>query len=67
VVAGICRALGVTPDWLKLAEDCCKVEAELGRKPRKVSEPEPPYTGPMEVLWLNNGVPYNPNRPRDSS
>jgi hypothetical protein len=67
VVAGICRALGVKPDWLKLAEDCCKVEASLDAKPGQMPEP-PDEDIKYEVKWLSDYPrPYDPSRPRDSS
>ncbi len=50
-VAGIVRDLGLSPDWLTLAEDCAAAEAALAGKPGKVPEEEP-YTGPIEVRWI---------------
>ena len=50
-VADIVRDLGLSPDWLALAEDCAAAEAALAGKPGKAPEEEP-YTGPIEVRWL---------------
>ena len=50
-VAGIVRDLGLSPDWLTLAEDCAAAEAALTGKPGKAPEEEP-YTGPIEVRWI---------------
>ena len=58
-VAGICRDLGLSPDWLALAEDCYAAEAEAGFKPGKAPEPDA-YAGALEVQWL-------PPRSSDSS
>ena len=58
VVAGICRDLGLAPDWLALAEDCCAAEAALNAAPGK-APPEEPYAGPVDVRWLDDdeGIP----------
>ena len=60
VVTGICRDLGLSPDWLRLAEDCFAAEAALDGKP---AAPEDPYDGPLEVRWLDP----TPAPARDSS
>jgi len=52
-VAGICRDLGLAPDWLALAEQCAAAEAALGGKPGEAPD-EPDYTGPIEVRWLSD-------------
>jgi hypothetical protein len=51
-VADIVRDLGLSPDWLALAEDCCAAEAALAGKAGETAEEEP-YRGPVEVRWLN--------------
>jgi hypothetical protein len=51
-VADIVRDLGLSPDWLSLAEQCAAAEAALSGKPGAAAE-EPDDTGPMEVRWLN--------------
>jgi hypothetical protein len=58
-VAGICRQLGVTPDWLRLAEDCLSFEAAqaaeaCGKGGAKAGRAEPEYDGPLEVQWLSD-------------
>ncbi|HTK35650.1 MAG TPA: hypothetical protein VL358_10260 [Caulobacteraceae bacterium] len=60
-VAAICRDLGLSPDWLALAEDCFDAEAALARAPG-AAPTEPEYRGPMQVRWLEPGEPG-----RDSS
>jgi hypothetical protein len=50
-VAEICKDLGLSPDWLALAEDCAAAEAALAGKPGEAAEEEP-YRGPVEVRWL---------------
>jgi hypothetical protein len=62
-VAAICRDLGLSPDWLRLAEDCFGAEAAQGGK--AASGPDAPYRGPMEVRWLDDDDP--PARASDSS
>jgi hypothetical protein len=51
-VAGICRDLGLEPDWLALAEDCSTVEAALSGEgdgtPTRPAEPER-----LQVRWLD--------------
>jgi hypothetical protein len=61
-VAEICKDLGLSPDWLALAEDCAAAEAALASKPGEAPE-EPEDTGPMEVRWLGE----EPKDGRDSS
>jgi hypothetical protein len=60
-VADIVRDLGLSPDWLSLAEDCAAAEAALSGKPGAAPE-EPDYTGPMEVRWLNEDELEPPDR-----
>jgi hypothetical protein len=50
-VADIVRDLGLSPDWLALAEDCYAAEAALAGK--STEPPEAPYTGPVDVRWLD--------------
>ena len=50
-VADIVRDLGLSPDWLALAEDCAAAEAALCGKPGKEPE-EPDDSGPIGVRWL---------------
>jgi hypothetical protein len=52
-VADIVRDLGLSPDWLALAEHCAVAEAALAGKPGAAPE-EPDYTGPIEVRWLDD-------------
>jgi hypothetical protein len=60
-VAAICRDLGLSPDWLRLAEDCFAAEAAFGAPVGEApAGPEP--AGPMRVLWLDDAAPG-----RDSS
>ena len=58
-VADIVRDLGLSPDWLALAEDCAAAEAALAGKPGKAPEEEP-YTGPIEVRWLGEDEDDDP-------
>jgi hypothetical protein len=63
-VAGICRDLGLKPDWLALAEDCYPAEAALsGKAGQPPAEPED-LSGPIEVRWLDSEEPASR---RDSS
>jgi hypothetical protein len=50
-VAEICKDLGLSPDWLALAEDCAAAEAAFSGKPGEAAD-QPDYTGPVEVRWL---------------
>jgi hypothetical protein len=52
-VAGVVRDLGLSPDWLALAEDCYAAEAALAGKAGEAAEEEP-YRGPVEVRWLDD-------------
>jgi len=61
-VAGICRDLGLAPDWLALAEDCFAAEAALTGE-AAAAPAEEPWTGPVDVRWLDE----EPERRRDSS
>jgi hypothetical protein len=60
-VAGIVRDLGLSPDWLTLAEDCAAAEAVLAGKPVE-AQAEEPYTGPIEVRWLDEDEGDDPPR-----
>ena len=60
MVADICKDLGLSPDWLALAEDCAAAEAALNGKP---AAPQEPYDGPMEIRWLDD----EPDPTQDSS
>ncbi|MGZ3275616.1 MAG: hypothetical protein ACXU82_02060 [Caulobacteraceae bacterium] len=62
-VAGICKDLGLSPDWLALAEDCFAAEAALAGK-STAPAPDKPYDGPIEVRWLDED---EPEPGRDSS
>jgi hypothetical protein len=53
-VAAIVRDLGLSPDWLALAEDCGAAEAALAGKAATASAVDEPYTGPVEVRWLDD-------------
>jgi hypothetical protein len=53
-VAEIVRDLGLSPDWLGLAEDCYAAEAALGGKAAGKTPEEPIYRGPVEVRWLDD-------------
>jgi hypothetical protein len=50
-VAQICRDLGLSPDWLALAEDCADAEAALSGKPG--ATPADDRAGPIEIQWLD--------------
>jgi hypothetical protein len=52
-VADLCRAIGLTPDWLRLAEDCYAVEAALNAKPGQA----PPEPEEIEIRWLDSTRP----------
>jgi hypothetical protein len=58
-VADICRDLGLSPDWLSLAEDGFAAEAALAGGRAGEAAPEPAYTGPTVVRWLepDDGAP----------
>jgi hypothetical protein len=49
-VAGICRDLGLSPDWLRLAEDCADAEAAFTGKP---GAPPPDEKVEYEIQWLD--------------
>jgi hypothetical protein len=58
VVAGLCRDLGLSPDWLALAEDCAAAEAALNGGPGEGASPAAPdWTGPVQVRWLDDPEP----------
>jgi len=50
-VAGICRDLGLQPDWLGLAEDCAAAERVLAGLGDQAPE-EPDDAGSFDVRWL---------------
>jgi hypothetical protein len=52
-VADICRDLGLSPDWLALAQDCAAVQAALAGKPGGAAE-DPDDEGLMEIPWLKD-------------
>jgi hypothetical protein len=64
-VAEICRDLGLSPNWLALAEDCAAAETALAGKPGEAAE-EPDYTGPIHVRWLDDDEPPDPGGPSPS-
>jgi hypothetical protein len=77
-VAGICKDLGLSPDWLRLAEDCAAARARAGGKPGAVAEASD--DDQVQVLWIDPDSPpgetryYDPDerrrqrqRQRDSS
>ena len=47
-VAAIAKDLGLSPDWLRLAEDCGAAETALRVKGRTAADDE----GPVEVQWF---------------
>jgi hypothetical protein len=61
-VAEICKDLGLSPNWLALAEHCAAAEAALAGRPGEAAEE--PYRGPIEVRWLDDDEP--PGRPSPS-
>ncbi|HEY4030736.1 MAG TPA: hypothetical protein VGM25_10360 [Caulobacteraceae bacterium] len=65
-VAGICRDLGLAPDWLALAEDCFAAEAAIAGRPVEAPA-EPEYRGPMTVRWLDPAPDPRPRPAADSS
>lgn len=55
IVAGICKDLGLSPDWLSLEEDISAAE-DFARRvlgPAAAEAPPPEPEGPLEVWWLN--------------
>jgi hypothetical protein len=52
-VIKICKDLGLSPDWLTLAEDCHAAEAAVDG--RVIAMAETPCTGPTAVRWLGDG------------
>jgi hypothetical protein len=64
-VAQICRDLGLSPDWLALAEDCAAAEAKLTAPP--AAAPASAQTpGPIELTWVDPDW-MEEARARDSS
>lgn len=55
-MAQICRELGLSPDWLALAEACAEAEADFtgrqGGSPGKSADAGRP--GRVEVQWLDS-------------
>jgi len=62
IVTAICKDLGLSPDWLQLAQDCAEAEAALAGTPGAAPQEEA-YDGPITVRWLSG----TPGRSRDSS
>jgi len=58
-VAAIARDLGLSPDWLRLAEHCGAAETALGMKGRTAADDD----GPVEIQWFGE----EPGRRHDSS
>ena len=52
-VTEIVRGLGLTPDWLALAQDCWAAEAALSGQPGEGAD-KPDWTGPVDVRWLSD-------------
>jgi hypothetical protein len=52
-VAEICKDLGLSPNWLALAEDCAAAEAALAGRPGQAAD-EPDWTGPVDIRWLSD-------------
>jgi hypothetical protein len=62
-VAGIVKDLGLSPDWLALAQDCFDAEAALYGK---AANPEDaPDRKPFEVRWLNEDQLHDDSPPPD--
>jgi hypothetical protein len=55
-VAGICRDLGLSPDWLCLTEDLFDAEAALAAGGPAGAPAERPQ-GPQQVRWLDSDPP----------
>ena len=53
-VADICKDLGLSPDWLRLAEDCYAAEAALDGKAGEAPA-EPQESRQLVVRWLGEG------------
>jgi len=51
-VTEICKDLGLSPNWLALAEHCAAAEAALAGRPGEAAEE--PYRGPTDVRWLDD-------------
>lgn len=64
-VAQICRDLGLSPDWLALAEDCAEAEAKLTAPPGDTPA-SAQQQGPIEVTWVDPDW-MEEARERDSS
>jgi len=56
-VADICRDLGLSPDWLALAERCAAAEAALAGEPGAAEDPD--GAGAFEIRWLNEDEPQS--------
>ena len=52
IVADICKALGLRPDWDDLFDDISAAEAFARGKTLDI--PDAPLTGPLEVRWLDD-------------
>jgi len=65
-VADICRDLGLSPDWLALAQDCAAAEAALNGKPGEAPD-EPDDGGPFRLPWLSGAeAPLDGENPESS-
>ena len=63
-VAAICQDLGLSPDWLRLAEDCGAAETALRGTGRTApGDDGPGENGPIEIQWCAEA----PARRHDSS
>jgi hypothetical protein len=54
IVAGICKDLGLHPDWMGLAEDIAAAQAFARRDP---AAGEPAISGPVDIRWLDDDEP----------
>jgi hypothetical protein len=59
-VAGICRDLGLSPDWLRLAQDCAEAEAALKGQPG--AAPKEAEDDGIQVLWIDPDSPPGETR-----
>lgn len=67
-VAQICRDLGLSPDWLALAEDCAAAEAKLTAPPGAAPAASAQTQGPIKITWVDpDWMEEARERERDSS
>jgi hypothetical protein len=52
-VTEIVRGLGLTPDWLALAQACWSAEQAIAGRPLQAAE-APDWTGPVKLSWLSD-------------